>query len=161
MFSIRWVEPRSGPAPADPFKARPPRRRTCLNGKLVYSDGALTLANAFTLDCGIHDISEGGAKITLSQCQPLPGSLYLIIAKFCVAYRAELVWMKYPSRGLRFCKKYNLEEALPEDIKFLHKLWGDIRDGGIQRTMALLALTNIRMHPGHATRGNASIDAIA
>jgi hypothetical protein len=135
MSSIGWEE---NPVCPRPLTARPARRRTCLNGKLVYGDGSVTLENAFTLDCSIRDMSEGGAKITLSQPRPLPASLYLIIAKFCVAYRAELAWMIYPCRGLKFCKTYNLEAALPDDMKFLRRLWGDlyIRDGGIQRGTA-------------------------
>ena len=136
MSSIGWDEleaSSAGPVLVGPFKARPPRQRTCLSGKLVYGDGGY--ANVFTLDCRIHDISEGGAKVTLAQHRPLPSSLYLIIIKFCVAHRADLAWMKYPSRGLRFCETYPMEGPLPEEAKFLRKLWGDlyVRDGGIQQ----------------------------
>src|ERR1700722_17483977 len=134
MSSTGGDEPKAslaGPPLASPFKVRPPRQRTCLSGKLVYGDGGSE--SFFTLDCSIHDISDGGAKITLAQKRPLPSSLYLIVTKFCVAYRAELAWMKYPSRGLKFCKTYPMEAPLPEEVKFLRRLWGDLyaRDGGI------------------------------
>jgi hypothetical protein len=117
-----------------PQKARAPRQRTCLNGKLVYGDGSFNADNFYTLDCSINNLSEGGAKVTLAQPQPLPVSLYLIIVKYCVAHHADLAWMKYPSRGLKFRQTYPLSAPLPPDVKFLHNLWADLyaRNSGIQ-----------------------------
>ena len=118
-----------GPAPL--FKTRAPRRRTCLKGVLAYRVNASTAEDFFTLDCSIRDISEGGARIILSQREPLPQTLYLIIAKYCIAYRAELVWMTYPARGLRFFRVYPMNLALPEEARFLRKIWVNLhqRDG--------------------------------
>lgn len=122
------------PAPRDPseYAARPPRKRTCLNGKLVYGDAgfmgdnALTPTGAFTLDCAIHDLSEGGAKIVLSKRQPLPASLYLIVTKYGVVYRAEVMWSNFPARGLKFTQTYLFGAAVPEELKFLRRLWLDL-----------------------------------
>jgi hypothetical protein len=111
---------------AGAYEARPPRRRTCLNGKLVYGDGAFTPDGAFTLDCAIHDISEGGAKVILTKRQAVPPDLYLIVIKHCVAYQAKVVWLEFPARGLKFSKTYALNAPLPEELKFLRKLWGDL-----------------------------------
>jgi hypothetical protein len=114
------------------LEARPPRKRTCLNGKLVYGDAgfmgdnALTPTGAFTLDCTIHNISEGGARIVLSKRQPLPASLYLIVAKYGVVYRADVVWSNFPARGLKFTQTYLFGAVVPEELKVLRRLWVDL-----------------------------------
>jgi hypothetical protein len=126
MSGAGWDEGNAGLTHSGPITVRAPRKRTCLNGKLVYGEGSFNADNFFTLDCSVRNLSEGGAKITLSQQRPLPNSLYLIIVKYCVAYHAELAWMKYPSRGLRFRKTYPLEEPLPHEARFLHYLWADL-----------------------------------
>jgi PilZ domain len=99
------------------YESRPTRKRTLLNGKLVYGDGA------FTVDCTIRDISEGGAKITLSRHQSLPSDLFLIIVKYGIAYQAKAMWVNFPARGLRFLKEYPLNMPLPDKLKFLRHLW--------------------------------------
>ncbi len=108
------------------YRPRPPRKRTCLNGKLVYSEGPYLPDGAFTLDCSIRDISEGGAKVVIPQHQPLPPNLYLIVVKYCVAYWANVVWLNYPARGLQFSKTFAMNGPLPDDLKFLRALWGDL-----------------------------------
>jgi hypothetical protein len=111
---------------AGEFRARAPRRRTCLNGKLVYGDGIFAPDGALTLDCAIRDISDGGARIVLSKRQPIPVNLYLIVVKFGVAYHASVVWLNFPARGLKFSQRYDLTAALPDDLKFLHRLWAEL-----------------------------------
>jgi hypothetical protein len=113
---------------------RPPRHRTYLHGKLIYGEGMFVPDGAFSLDCAIRDMSEAGAKVTLNKNQPLPSDLFLIVVKFCVAYRARVMWMEFPARGLRFSHTYPLSGALPEDLKFLRRLWGDlyVRYGGME-----------------------------
>ena len=111
---------------------RPPRTRTCLGGKLVYGEAAFVTNDAFTLDCAIHDISEGGAKVTVKQFQSVPLDLYLIVVKFRIAHRARVVWQNFPARGLRFSKSYFLSAKLPEEINFLRHIWLELsaRPGG-------------------------------
>jgi hypothetical protein len=126
MASMQLSLPLGERRPAGTYQYRPPRKRTCLNGKLVYSEDASLPDGAFTLDCTIRDISEGGAKVVLSRRQLLPGDLYLIVVKYGVAHWAKVVWLEYPARGLKFSKTYKLSEPLPEELKFLRKLWGDL-----------------------------------
>jgi hypothetical protein len=114
------------PDHAGAFQARPPRQRTCLNGKLAYGDGIFAPDGALSLDCAIRDISESGAKIVLAKRQPIPVNLYLIVVKFAVAYHASVVWLNYPARGLKFSEKYDLTAPLPVDLRFLHRLWAEL-----------------------------------
>jgi hypothetical protein len=106
----------SGHGAADAYRERPLRKRTFLSGKLVYGDGD------FTMDCAVRDISEGGAKIVLPKHYSLPVELYLIVAKYCIAYRAQIMWVNFPARGLRFSAAYPLDGTLPEGLKFLRNL---------------------------------------
>jgi hypothetical protein len=119
-------------APVATFRIRPPRKPTFLAGKLVYGDGLAAPDGAFTLDCAIRDISEGGAKISLSRQQSLPPELYLIVIKYGIGYRAQITWQKYPARGLKFLTPYYLSGALPAEVGFLRRLWIELaaRDGG-------------------------------
>ncbi len=111
---------------AGTYQFRPPRKRTCLNGKLVYSEDASLPDGAFTLDCTVRDISEGGAKVVLSRRQLLPADLFLIVVKYGVAHWAKVVWLEFPARGLKFSRTYRLSEPLPDELEFLRKLWRDL-----------------------------------
>jgi len=126
MDSMQPSVPQLDQSQAIAFRSRPPRKRTCLNGKLVFSDTLSPPDGALTLDCMIRDISEGGAKIILAKRQPLPSHLYLIVVKYCVAYWADVVWLNYPARGLCFSRKYAMNGILPEELGFLRALWGDL-----------------------------------
>jgi PilZ domain-containing protein len=105
-----------------PFKPRPPRQRICLSGKLVYGDPGLARQDVFTLDCTIRDISEGGAKIVLTDRELLPPDVFLIVVKQNIAYRAKVAWMNFPARGLAFLQAYVLKGALPGELRFLQLL---------------------------------------
>jgi hypothetical protein len=123
---------RCAASPIAAFKTRSPRKPTFLAGKLVYGDGPAIPDGAFTLDCAIRDLSEGGAKISLSRQQSLPPELYLIIIKYGIAYRARITWQQYPARGLKFLMPYHLTGTMPADAAFLRTLWLELaaRDGG-------------------------------
>ncbi len=125
------------------FHIRRPRKSTFLTGKLVYGDAPSARAGAFTLDCAIRDISEGGARITLSSLQPLPVDLFLIVIKHGIAHQARIAWQKFPARGLKFVTPYFLGGAIPSDLSFLRRLWAELvaRDGGdpSARTLRRLA----------------------
>jgi len=123
MESMQLNLPLCNLRPADAYQPRPPRKRTCLNGKLVYDQDMLSPDGALTLDCRIHDISEGGAKVILARRQPLPPDLYLIVVKYGVAHWAKIVWQAFPARGLQFSKTYSLSAPLPDNLRFLRDLW--------------------------------------
>ena len=91
--------------------------RTCLTGKLVHGEGA------FSIDCTVRDISEGGAKVTLRQNQSLPPNVFLVVVKYCIAYQSQIVWANFPARGLKFLERYKLDTSVPESLKYLRRLW--------------------------------------
>jgi hypothetical protein len=135
------ADPQSGlatEAVADPsgpraYEFRPARKRTCLNGKLAYRSGLFDADAGSTLDCRIHDISDGGARIVLTRRQTLPADVYLIVVKFCIAYRAKIVWQHFPARGLCFSNSYRLDAVLPPELNFLRSLWIELGDrSGVQ-----------------------------
>jgi hypothetical protein len=97
------------------------RTRTYFKGKVVYGAGA------FTVDCLIRDMSEGGAKIIIEKHMALPAEFYLIAVKQGVAYKAKVVWQKFPGRGVQFSEAYKLDGALPPAVQFLHRLWVDLQ----------------------------------
>ena len=113
--------------PKSAQQVREPRKKTYLFGQLVHGNGA------FTVDCVIRDFSVGGAKITLAKRQALPANLYLIVVKYGIACRADVAWLRFPARGLRFTDKYSLEASLPQDLMFLRQLWLGrcVRSGGV------------------------------
>jgi hypothetical protein len=102
------------------YPARPRRHRTCLNGKLVYGDGA------YTLDCAVRDLSEGGAKVVIPKRQAVPLDLFLIVVRYCIAHECRVVWLNFPARGLKFTHSYELSKDLPPELKFLRRLWGNM-----------------------------------
>jgi hypothetical protein len=102
------------------YDARPLRKRTCLAGKLVYG------SSASTLDCVIRDVSEKGAKIVLYKRQPLPLDIYLIVVKYGVAYRAKVMWLNFPTRGLEFSETHPLNSTLSWKLNYLRQVWFDL-----------------------------------
>jgi len=110
----------------DGLTVRAPRKRTYLNGMLVYGDGIFAPDGSFTQNCIIRDLSDGGAKIVIAQRQFLPQDLYLIVVKHAVAYQSRLVWLHYPARGLKFLRTYSMNAGLPEDLKYLQRLWAEL-----------------------------------
>jgi len=113
--------------PASTHPVREPRKKTYLFGLLVHSNGA------FTADCVVRNISVGGAKITLAKRQLLPGDIHLIVVKYGLACRADVVWLDFPARGLRFADRHFLAESLQRELMFLRQLWLGLcpRSGGI------------------------------
>jgi hypothetical protein len=89
------------------------RKRVLLRGKVIYNEGA------FTVDCRIRDISEGGARILLPDGQLIPTRIILLDMRDHVAYECEVAWFKGAERGLRFLARYPLRGVLPPTLTYL------------------------------------------
>jgi hypothetical protein len=93
------------------------RQRVLLAGRLVYGDAQLTL------DCGIRDLSEGGARVRLSSPALLPAQVWLIEVRSATAFRGEVAWRRTPEFGLKFLERHDLRAGTAPELKPLKRIW--------------------------------------
>ena len=97
-----------------PIEARKSlRKRVLLGGIVVYNEGA------FSTQCRIRDISEGGARIQLSGGQVIPTRVVLVDTRNRSAHVAEVMWFRPPEAGLRFLSSHQLASELPAHLHYL------------------------------------------
>jgi hypothetical protein len=107
--------PDSNP-PESPVEGRQsPRKRVVLGAKVVYNEGA------YTLDCRIRDLSEGGARIVLGPGLVIPTRVVLIDTRNAIAYESEVIWLKAPEFGLKFLSAYSVRGELPANLRYLKR----------------------------------------
>lgn len=68
--------------------------------------------------CQVRDISQTGARITVSPITNLPDQLHLIIVRAELAYQARVIWRRGEEVGLAFVKMIDLR--LPADPSLSH-----------------------------------------
>ena len=107
------ADPNSPELPPVVDGRRAVRKRVILGAKVLYNEGA------FSLDCRIRDISDGGARIVLSASSIIPTRVVLVDVRNSIAYEAEVVWLKAPEFGLRFLAKHSLRGQLPPQLSYL------------------------------------------
>ncbi len=91
--------------PNDPSDQRSVhRKRTFLSGKLSYCD------EAFSCDCVIRDISERGARVSVTNPQFIPERVVLIELKGLLAYDAIIRWRQGKMLGLFFEREIALDD---------------------------------------------------
>lgn len=95
-----------------------PRRRALLKARLVYQNGAFSVAAT------IRNLSETGAKLAVTQSQYLPSELFMIDVREAVAYRARVAWRSASEIGLSFISKHPLDDTLDQNLRFLRVIWG-------------------------------------
>ena len=101
-----------------PAERRPsPRKRVLLRGVVTY------LGGTHSFDCMIRDLSESGARISLSAVQPISSHVYLIDVRGRTAYEATVVWNKGMQLGLKFLKTLPLANVTDPELAYLAKLW--------------------------------------
>jgi hypothetical protein len=94
-----------------------PRRKAFLPAKVVDRDGA------YSVDCTIRCISDGGAAIEFAIDQIVPNHILLIDMRSGTAYKAEVRWRKVRKVGIRFLQTISLRGSVPEDFQHLKRLW--------------------------------------
>ena len=87
------------------------RRQAHATGKIVCQ------GNASAFNCTIRDISPTGASIRLSESQVLPKRFFLVELQSRVIYDAEVVWVAYAQRGLRFIHSSDVQDKLPAHVE--------------------------------------------
>jgi PilZ domain-containing protein len=87
----------------------------------VLQQGKLAFGHAdFAIDCFIHDISMGGARIRVPGSQKIPDTVILVHLRDRIAYEASVAWRKDDGTlGLKFLVRHELEEARSPGLKSL------------------------------------------
>ena len=95
------------------------RKRVLRGAKIVYGE-----EGEFSLDCLIHDISDGGARISLKPNEFIPTHFYLIDVQKGFAHEATASWVRViksiPQFGLKFRRSHELE-SLGRKLHFLKR----------------------------------------
>lgn len=94
-----------------------PRHRTLLGGKLVHTNGMLSM------DCVLRNMSETGARLSLPPNTGAPDHFDLIDLKHGEAFSCRVVWRKYPMIGVTFDARDPLETAESPRLRSLKSLW--------------------------------------
>lgn len=90
------------------------RKRVILGAKVVYNEGA------YSVDCRIRDLSDGGARIILAPGLVIPTRLILIDTRNSIAYESEVAWLKAPEFGLKFLATHPMRN-LPPHLQYLKR----------------------------------------
>ena len=97
---------------------RPKRRRDVLLPGLLACDGGKQV-----LHCTIRDLSEGGARISLTRQLQFPAALYLINLRDRTAHQAQVTWCGTAEAGLAFSKSFALNGITDPALGFLRQIW--------------------------------------
>ena len=92
------------------------RRHVLQRGKLAF--GSID----FAIDCLIHDISMGGARVRVETGSTIPQRVILVHLRDRVAFEASVVWRKNDGTlGLKFEARHDLEEAKSPGLRSLRQ----------------------------------------
>jgi len=67
----------------------------------------------------IGTVVVAGSKATLT----LAGQIFSDRRKILYSPLAQVVWLKYFASGLQFSWNYRLDGPVPDELKFIRKLW--------------------------------------
>lgn len=73
--------------------------------------------------CGVHDVSDGGARLKLPEGILLPTQFWLIASSAGMAYEAETVWRRYPGVGVSVGEPLDLHDPTTRNARRLRALW--------------------------------------
>ena len=96
---------------------RTPRRRVLLSALVVKSD----FDGVFR--CGVHDVSDNGARLKIPAGLLLPAEFWLIATSAGLAYEAKTVWRGYPNVGVSVGDPIDLHDPTTRAGRRLRQLW--------------------------------------
>lgn len=98
-------------------KRSTPRRRVLLSAIVVNDefDGVVR--------CQLRDVSETGARLVIPASLLVPAGFWLIAVSAGLAYRAALVWRKYPNAGVALEEPIELDDPATRIAKRLRAIW--------------------------------------
>lgn len=91
------------------------RRRVLQTGIIVSANGQ------YTSDCSIRDISETGARVSVSG-QSFSGQFYLVHVRAQIAFQAKVVRANNGEIAMSFLSRIPLDENLDRNLAFLRRL---------------------------------------
>ena len=117
---------------AQPFQAAPDRRLTergttdqrgAQRRRVLLS--ALVVRTDFNgmFRCGVHDVSDNGARLKIPNGALLPNEFWLIANSAGMAYEARTVWRGYPNVGVSVGEPIDLQDPTTRAARKLRALW--------------------------------------
>ena len=103
-----------------PDQRRAPRRRVLLSALVVRPD----FSGLFR--CGVHDVSDHGARLKIPTGLLLPADFWLIATSAGLAYEAKTVWRGYPNVGVSTGDPIDLHEPTTRAGRTLRNLWMNV-----------------------------------
>lgn len=97
----------TAPKPASDQRVAP-RLKALIAARIAFNNGQSTL------DCLIRNLSDTGAKLTVSAAGTLPECFDLIIAQKSVTRRARIAWRRGEDIGVRFEAGHPSESSDPD-----------------------------------------------
>lgn len=94
-----------------------PRRRVLLSALVVKPD----FSGMFR--CGVHDVSDHGARLKIPNGLLLPLQFWLVATSAGLAYEAQTVWRSYPSVGVSVGEPVDLHDPTTRAGRRLRTLW--------------------------------------
>ena len=132
FFQVSFGDRGAGAAETQPFgpladrrsqdrgtadQRRTPRRRVLLSALVVKSD----FDGVFR--CGVHDVSDHGARLKIPGGLLLPAEFWLIATSAGLAYEAKTVWSGYPNVGVSVGDPIDLHDPTTRAGRRLRQLW--------------------------------------
>ncbi|HEX4180891.1 MAG TPA: hypothetical protein VHY32_08875 [Caulobacteraceae bacterium] len=94
-----------------------PRRRVLLSALVVKPD----FGGIFR--CGVHDVSDNGARLKIPGGLLLPAEFWLIATSSGLAYEAKTIWRGYPNVGVSVGEPIDLHDPTTRVGRRLRTLW--------------------------------------
>ena len=104
----------------EPDMRRSARVRTFVGAKIVFHEGA------YTYDCTVRDMSEGGARIEIPEARMFPRRFFLLTSKEEIAYDCELVWRTRMMAGIKFREIIRLATCDDPNIRYLKQIAAEL-----------------------------------
>ncbi len=116
-------ERRKGPAQG--FPARPPKsdRRNSQRQRVLLGALIVDLPRETVIQCRAENVSEAGARLTLSEPHFVPATFWLITLTGGLAYEAKLRWRRDDRIGVSFEQSIDLEDPASRAARILQTIW--------------------------------------
>jgi hypothetical protein len=107
------------------FPARPDGlgRRTSWRQRVLLSALIFDRNTGSVHQCGLDNVSEGGARIRLADRSVLPPKFWIIACKTGLAYWAEMVWRQDDRLGVSAVEPIDLSDASSLVERRLKAVW--------------------------------------